>query len=169
MVHSLFLEHCNHGNHTISDVNCHLFLEQTKRFFYIRVLLSVGAMLYYMLHAHPFMLPQIVPRIFHALSFASLCISQKIGRDSSIRRALITPTQLYRSHEHAVIFYFQCSTVSSASRLLFLRPQRITHRIFGIPRSRLPLRDATLLGRTCFFKVNKVFPDSVMIGCKFLF
>jgi hypothetical protein len=87
MVHSIFLEHGNHGNHTISDVICHLFLQQTKHFFYIRVLQSVGATLYYMLHAHLFLLPQIVPRMIHAVSFASVCISQKIECDSSTPRA----------------------------------------------------------------------------------
>ena len=91
---SLSLEHGNHGNHTISDVICNLFLEQTKRFFYITVLHSIGATLYYTLHAHSFLLPQIVPHMIHAVSFASVRISQKIGCDSSTSRARITPTQL---------------------------------------------------------------------------
>jgi hypothetical protein len=130
------LEHSNHGNHTISDVICHLFLEQTRLFLYIRVLQSVGVMLYFMLVAHPFLLPLIVPHMFHVVSFASVCTSQKIGCDSSTPPALITPTHLYRSQVHAITFYFQCSTLSSATRLLFLRPHCIKLNSVALVRKR---------------------------------
>jgi hypothetical protein len=154
---------------TVSSLtSCYSFLEQTKRFLYMRVLQSVGATLYYMFHAHPFQ-PQIVPYIFHTLSYASLCISQKIGSDSRAPRALIPPSQVYRSQGHAVTFYFQCSTFSSASRLLFLRPQRINYRIFGRRGqwSWRPLHDTTLLRRTYILKINKVFTRSVITGYNF--
>ena len=124
-----------------------------------------------MLHAHLFLLPHIVPHMFHALSFASVCISQKVGSESRTPWALITPSQLYHSQRHAVTFYFQCSTVSSSSRLLFLRPQRITHGIFGAVGDAV-VEDVTTrhsVVQTDIFFENIVFRDSVITGCNFHF
>jgi len=174
IVLSISLEHGNHGKHTISDVICHLFFEQTKRFFYIRVLQSVGATLYYMLHAHPFLLPQIVLHMIHAVSFASGCNSQKIGCDSR------TPTGA--NHSNSALsqpracgyilfpmlncFFSIASVVSSTSAD---NSENIWCRGRCGQWSRLPLRETTLLRRTYFLKINRVSTDSVITGCNFHF
>lgn len=125
----------------------------------------------------PFLRPYIVP-MFHAVSFASVCISQKIWRESRTPRARITPNSALL-HPRACLLHFifndqlflqhHVLTLSAVSSTSADNPQNILCLGRRGQWSRGPLRTTSLLRRTCILKIREVFTDFIITGYNFHF